>query len=661
MTNSKKISVLLQNDSLTENTYSRNNFLPAQEASKFSYTSHRVTKPVYNTYKKSADADYKVFGYYTDWSQYDARLDNGDTANENIGRGVDITKVAPNAYDKIILGFLGVVGDQGEKSETIAKAASCDNWPISPADTMGFCLSQFHVTFTDPWGDVLSYRNCGFGGWLTNDVQSMYNQNKAHGVLGALRNMKQANPDLRIGVSIGGWTMSNIFYELSRDPAARKIFNTSIIDILDRFPMITDLDIDWEYPGLPGNTGNNFSADDTVYFQLLIGELRTMLDAEGYGHVTISIATNASVKGLRVADIPGMIASGVDGINLMTYDFFGTPWAPALTHHTNLYGDNTDDEKYSIESAVLFLKQQGVDLKKVFIGYAAYSRSAKNATISSFSPLEGTYNPGTGTTTGSFESGATEWYDIINNYLDLEGQQGKNGFTLYTDSVADADYLYNAGSKLFLSIDTPRTVKAKGEFVRKHGLGGLFTWTIDMDNGVLVNAAREGLGFEIQNQVVDMSGFYFDGNNSEAPSKPVATISGETELQVGESISLSARNSVNATQYLWSAPGLAFDGSTDANVQDTARTVGAFNVSLKVTDSEGETDTTAVTLSVVEEVIPQWEPKAYPQKDTLVRNNYQGQGSGTYKNNWYANPSDEPGNPAYTGGPNTGKVWSEVK
>ena len=45
---------------------------------------------------------------------------------------------------------------------------------------------------------------------------------------------------------------------------------------------------------------------------------------------------------------------------------------------------------------------------------------------------------------------------------DLENQKGRNGFNVYTDQVADADFLYNPESKLFMSLDTPRTVKAKG-------------------------------------------------------------------------------------------------------------------------------------------------------------------------------------------------------
>jgi len=58
-------------------------------------------------------------------------------------------------------------------------------------------------------------------------------------------------------------------------------------------------------------------------------------------------------------------------------------------------------------------------------------------------------------------------------------------------------------------------VKAKGEYAANLGLGGVFTWTVDQDNGVLVNAAREGLGYEISKEVIDMEPFYFEGINVE--------------------------------------------------------------------------------------------------------------------------------------------------
>ena len=208
-----------------------------------------------------------------------------------------------------------------------------------------------------------------------------------------------------------------------------------------------------------------------------------------------------------------LIKAGLYGINLMTYDFFGTPWAESVAHHTNL--NALEEGGWGVNTIVEHLLSEGFPAENINIGYAGYTRNGRNVELESLSPLKGTYNPGNGDTTGTFESGTNEWYDVIYNYLDLENQKGRNGFNVYTDQVADADYLYNPESKLFMSLDTPRSVKAKGEYAASLGLGGMFTWTIDQDNGVLLNAAREGLGYEIESEVIDMDPFYFEGINVE--------------------------------------------------------------------------------------------------------------------------------------------------
>lgn len=101
-------SKLIQGDTLTETSNAADGFNPATDDSKLSYTSARVAKPVYNKYKESTTKP-KVFGYYTDWSQYDSRL-QGDDIPKNRGRGYDLTNVSPTAYDKLIFGFVGITG-----------------------------------------------------------------------------------------------------------------------------------------------------------------------------------------------------------------------------------------------------------------------------------------------------------------------------------------------------------------------------------------------------------------------------------------------------------------------------------------------------------------------------------------------------------------------
>ncbi|ELY5872114.1 glycosyl hydrolase family 18 protein [Cronobacter sakazakii] len=550
-------SKLIQGDSLTETSNAADGFNPASETEKYSYTSARVAKPVYNKYKAANKP--KVFGYYTDWSQYDGRL-QGDDSPANRGRGYDLAKVSPTAYDKIVFGFLGIVGDKGEKQYTIENAARQTN------------KNTNEPTFLDPWGDFQSYENCGHttSGW---DIDpATVTQATTKGLLGGLRDLqqkaKQQGHTLVLSMSIGGWTMSNGFHEMSKTDSSRKTFAAGVVKLFKQFPMFSEVDIDWEYPNAEGN-GNPHGPEDGANYALLIAEMKKQLSAAGRSDVKISIASSAVVSTLEYSNVKALLDAGLYAINVMTYDFFGTPWADTLTHHTNLTPLTAGG--WSIEAVVDYLIAEGFPSDRINIGYAGYTRNARNAVIESFSPLKGSYSPGNGTTTGSFESGSTEWYDTIYNYLDLENQKGRNGFNVYTDKVANADYLYNPQSKLFMSLDTPRSVKAKGQYAASRNLGGLFTWTIDQDNGVLVNAAREGLGYEIQTQTIDMKPFYFEGinvaepDNSGGDSEPQPTVNhapvAAIQLRVvgGSRIQLSGESSHDddndALSFSWGVPG----------------------------------------------------------------------------------------------------------
>ncbi|MBA7932599.1 chitinase [Klebsiella sp. RHBSTW-00215] len=595
-------SKLIKGDTLTETSNAADGFNPATEVSNYSYTSARVTKPVYNKYKASTTKP-KVFGYYTDWSQYDGRLQGGDS-KDNRGRGYDLTNISPTAYDKIIFGFVGVTGfhkNDGLWRDVVAEGAEqCGK-------------VQYEPTFLDPWGDFQSYVNVGHSvsGW---DVDpKTVTQTNTKGLLGGLRDLqakaKQQNHDLVLSTSIGGWTMSNGFHETAASDAARKVFAKGVVKLFKQFPMFSEVDIDWEYPNHEG-AGNPCGPEDGENYALLIGELRKQLDSAGLSNVKISIASSAVVKTFGYSNVKALLNAGLHGINLMTYDFFGTPWAETLAHHSNLKAVEKDG--WAINTIVEHLLSEGFPAERINIGYAGYTRNGRSAELESLSPLKGTYNAGTGDTTGTFESGTNEWYDVIYNYLDLENQKGRNGFNVYTDQVADADYLYNPESKLFMSLDTPRSVKAKGEYAAKLGLGGMFTWTIDQDNGVLLNAAREGLGYEISSEVVDMEPFYFEGINVEeaeeeqeeddqTPTKINHAPNAAIELLIvgGSRVRLSGEKSSDEDQddltYSWGVPAaIDLADKTTATIEFNVPEVTVdteFTFTLFVRDTWGEPST----------------------------------------------------------------------
>jgi chitinase len=84
-----------------------------------------------------------------------------------------------------------------------------------------------------------------------------------------------------------------------------------------------------------------------------------------------------------------------------------------------------------------------------------------------------------------------------------------------TDTGADADVLFNSTGGHYISLDTPRTTKLKGEYVLENKLGGIFSWSGDQDNGLLANAAREGTGYEALREKIDMGPLYNKGEKFE--------------------------------------------------------------------------------------------------------------------------------------------------
>ncbi|WP_408646950.1 hypothetical protein [Xenorhabdus lircayensis] len=58
-------------------------------------------------------------------------------------------------------------------------------------------------------------------------------------------------------------------------------------------------------------------------------------------------------------------------------------------------------------------------------------------------------------------------------------------------------------------------MKQKGEYVSKHQLGGIFSWSGDQDCGLLANAAREGMGYiaKSNHETIDMGPPYNPGKS----------------------------------------------------------------------------------------------------------------------------------------------------
>lgn len=281
--------------------------------------------------------------------------------------------------------------------------------------------------------------------------------------------LKQRNPRLKIVLSVGGWGAGG-FSEAAATPATRKVFVDSALALL-RDNALDGLDIDWEYPTLPG-PGIAHSPDDKRNFTVLLRELRAR-----FGHrywLSIAAAEGEFAQGL---DVPA-IARVLDAINLMAYDFHGS-LTPTTGHHAGLQRSvSAPQADRTAEQAVDFFLRAGVPADKLVLGVAFYGREFDDVDAAN----DGLYQP--------YRSGGgfVSWKQIHRELL------ADAGYARHWDEQAQAPWLWNAQRHRFISYDDPQSLQAKAQFIRAKRLGGAMYWShADDDDEQLLDALDAGL------------------------------------------------------------------------------------------------------------------------------------------------------------------------
>jgi chitinase len=326
----------------------------------------------------------------------------------------------------------------------------------------------------------LTHINYAFADIVDGKISSYLENDAAN--FSVLNALKEENSDLKILISVGGWSRSKFFSDAALTPESRDIFAQSAIDFLKKYD-IDGIDLDWEYPGLSGD-GNVYRAVDKQNFTLMLKVLREYLDRQSEldGRTSdpylLTIATGASQSYLDHTEMH-TAQQYLDFINIMTYDFH-TGGSPIAGHHSNLYPSKSIHfTGPSADKAVQQHIDAGIPSHKLVLGVPFYGRS--------WTGVRSTDN-GLYQWTSSSERGSAGFDDLRDEYIN------KNGFTRYWDEEAKAPYLWNPDTETIFVYDDEESIAHKTNYIKARGLGGAMFWEYSSNYGEeLLNALHNGL------------------------------------------------------------------------------------------------------------------------------------------------------------------------
>lgn len=309
-------------------------------------------------------------------------------------------------------------------------------------EAIGYCWNDALAGFTQEDAQRLTCVNLAFG--LIKDGRLDLSLLK---YLHLLPQLRQWNPALRIVLSVGGWGADG-FSDMAMTEAGRRSFAQSCLDAVEAYHL-DGIDIDWEYPC---NDAAGIAADprDKENFTALLRTLREFL---GETRI-VSIAVGASHRCVQDTEMD-KVAGIVDYVQLMTYDMVDGNRAG---HHAALGASKGDTSGLNTRDVVEDYHRAGVPYQKLIVGVAFYGRHFE---VTSYTN-NGLLQPSGGGIPGP------SYGEITEAYL------RENGFQIYWDPDAEANYLWNG--KTLVSYESPGAVRRKCEYVRAKNLRGIMYW-----------------------------------------------------------------------------------------------------------------------------------------------------------------------------------------
>jgi chitinase len=332
-----------------------------------------------------------------------------------------------------------------------------------------------------------------------------------YGHFGAILQLKQLHPRLKVLISLGGqlgdasgWVVA------SQTSVGRAALVSSCIDIFvkgniapgTQAPGLFDgFNIDWEFP----------AAADKEHFTALLKEFRTQLNALSkatHKQYVLSFDSPALPHHYVNIDLKAAAAQ-VDFLTIDGYDYAGQ--SDKQTNEASpLYATDSKSKRtkaLSIDETVRAYLNAGVPPEKYFMGFPMYAvgwTGVANVNHGLYQDATGVspvlLADGSGLCPNPDKTSPSPGCDPLLTagnltYSTIANLIGKNGYTAWFDTEREGATLYNTTTRTFYTYDDPVSVAAKTAFIKKHKLGGAYVWALGQDDakGSLTKAITAGL------------------------------------------------------------------------------------------------------------------------------------------------------------------------
>ncbi|KAG1736822.1 glycoside hydrolase family 18 protein [Suillus lakei] len=297
-------------------------------------------------------------------------------------------------------------------------------------------------------------------------------------------------------VGVGGW-LGSVWFSSSIATAENR---TAFVKTVANFAYEYNLDgiqFDWEYPGRQGAGCNTISVNDTANFLEFLQEFRqNPVGANLTLSAAVSLAPFTDASGNPSADVSGLRSVG--------------PNAPL-----NDTCASSANQQGSAVSAIKAWTAAGMPVNQIVLGVASYGHSfnvapsvafksgtkhlaAYPAFVASKQPLGDAWDDTSSVDNCGVKQGPGGtfrfWGLIDNGFLTEEGKPADGIYYRY-DNCSKTPYVYNETSQVMVSFDNPKSLAAKGKFIKETGLRGFTMWEAAGDyNNMLLHSISKAMG-----------------------------------------------------------------------------------------------------------------------------------------------------------------------